>query len=163
MQTGTWVTFHESIWFVVAYCMEHNVCNITYHSMDVALHSLRIPGGLYIPLYKYCHLHVLTIVIVLNGLLGRLTLNMYEVECTAGVATENWIILVGRSVGLYVLSVYLSICNIAGKRMNGFSWNYLDRSDMTQRTTRNICGMLRLPPWIHDIPLYLAGKSVSVS
>ena len=34
------------------------------------------------------------------------------------------------------------------KRLNGFSWNFLEKTDMTQGAIRNTFGMLRLTPWI---------------
>ena len=42
----------------------------------------------------------------------------------------------------------MPLSSIAGKRLNGFSWNFQKKTDMTQGATRNIFGMLRLTPWI---------------
>ena len=42
----------------------------------------------------------------------------------------------------------MSVCNITGKRMSGFSWNFQQRSDMRPATIYNIFGMLWLTSWI---------------
>ena len=49
----------------------------------------------------------------------------------------------------------MSVTNITGKWMNGFSWNFQDRTAMTQRTDWNILRMLCLTPWIQGLLLFL--------
>ena len=61
-----------------------------------------------------------------------------------------------------VLRKSVSVTNITGKRMNGFSWNFQQRSDMRQGMIYNIFGMLRLTSWIHGRFFLLRG-SVFVS
>ena len=42
----------------------------------------------------------------------------------------------------------MPLSSIAQKRLNGFSWNILEKTDMTQGAIWNTFGMLRLTPWI---------------
>ena len=60
--------------------------------------------------------------------------------------------------------VRLSVSNIAGKRLKGFSWNFQDMSGMIHGTFWNILGMLRLTPWWQGFFFYVfLRKPVSVS
>ena len=60
--------------------------------------------------------------------------------------------LVSLFVGLFV---GLSVNNIAGKRVNGFSWNFQDRTGMTHGTFWNNLVMFHLTPWTLDLFLAL--------
>ena len=148
--------------------MEHNVCNITYHSMDIALHSLRIYDGLYILLYKYCHLHVVDC--------------CYSTKCPSRKAQPEYVwsrmhsgwlqgkigssLLVGQWVGPLVCLSCLSIHLPATLQENGWTdFHEIIWICQTWHKERpeTFGGLLRLTPWIHYFSLYFAGESVSVS
>ena len=92
---------------------------------------------------------LLTAVIVLNNILERFNLNLYEVESTAGSCRERMDHPFWSVIWSVCLPVYLSVCMQHCRKTDRWnSWNYQDRSDITQGTTWNICGMLCLTHWI---------------
>ena len=64
------------------------------------------------------------------------------------------IIIIIMMSSLYVcLLVSLSLSNITGKRVNRFTWNLQNRSDLVQEMIWNIYGMFRFTPCIQDYDL----------
>ena len=49
----------------------------------------------------------------------------------------------------------MPLSSIAEKRLNGFSWNFQKKTDMTQWVIWYIFGMLRLTPWILGRFIYI--------
>ena len=65
------------------------------------------------------------------------------------------------SVGSFLLS--LSVCNITGKLINGFSRNYQSRWDLVQGIYGNIWGMIQLTICIQESFFLIFRESLAVS
>ena len=56
----------------------------------------------------------------------------------------------------------MALSSITEKRLNGFSWNFQKRTDLTQGALWNIFGMLRLTPWILGRFIYFLDQCLFV-
>ena len=67
------------------------------------------------------------------------------------------------SCPLLCLFVCLSVSNITGKRLNGFSWIFQDRWDLIQGTIGNIFRMFHLTPWTQEFFPTFSEESMTLS
>ena len=113
---------------------------------------------LYITIFIAYNLYIVTILFIncckLFYYLRRSVMRWYKwYKDQSGCFLEGCVLCLTLSYGVsfsFVLRKSVSVNNIMGNRMNGFSLNFPDMSDMRQETNWNISVMLRLTPWMQD-------------